>query len=105
MNTSHASFHDGDVGRGESDVSAAPLIAALESYLIHTRDANAIRSAIARWCNDVEQVSLEPQALLIQFKQVLDGLGSSEHSSRYEQWVDDRREMILMCIQEFYRDA
>lgn len=105
MNTSHASVREGDVGRNESNASMTPLVAALESYLMHTRDVDAIRAAIARWCSDVEQASLEPQALLVQFKQALDSFGSAEHPLRYEQWLDDRREIILMCIQEFYRDA
>lgn len=91
------------VGHAGSDMSSAPLIAALASYLTDTRDPHAIRDAIAQWCDDVTRMNLQPQVLLIQFKQVFDELTSSEQSEDYETRLADRRDMILMCIQEFYR--
>lgn len=103
MKTSDYSSPDSSSARIGPDTSDAPLVKAIESYA-QTRDAAAVRAAIARWCNHVEQTSLEPQTVLIQFKHVLDRLGVTEQSN-YDQRVADRREMILMCIQEFYREV
>lgn len=87
-----------------ADASVSALIDALTAYLVDRRDPVAMRAAIARWCHDVDQMKLEPQVLLVHFKQVLDALPVSEQSPNYDQRLADRREIIRMCIEEFYRE-
>lgn len=88
-----------------ADASSAPLLAALATYLVETRDVEEIRAAISRWCRDVEQANMQPEVLLVQFKALLGRLEASEQSSDVEQRIRDRREMISMCIEEFYRKS
>jgi hypothetical protein len=84
--------------------AADELIARLASYLVDTRNADDIRRAIATWQDDAVNAGLEVEQLLVQFKKVLLGMLPSQQSKNDVERLRDRRELILMCIEEFYRD-
>jgi hypothetical protein len=89
--------------RPSDSIGDRDLVDALALYLSVTRDRNDVRSAIATWRNDVINAGLQPETLLVHFKHILLGLTVAQQSTNYEERLSDRREMILMCIEEYFR--
>jgi hypothetical protein len=86
------------------DTATAALIGALANYLSDTHDKSEIRVAINAWRHDRVNAGLRPEQLLVEFKEILVDLSPGQYDRGYEQWLVDRREIILMCIEEYYRN-
>ena len=80
------------------------LVARLASYLVETRNADDVRRAIATWHHDAANAGLPPEQLLVRFKKVLLGMTPAQQAADYVKRLRDRRELILMCIEELNQD-
>ena len=92
--------------RPDSDVRPArdqTLLIALALYLGTTRNKSEVREAIHVWSHDVVNAGLQPERLLVDFKGLLDGMAVADRAPNILQRIADRREMITMCIEEYYR--
>jgi hypothetical protein len=81
------------------------LVGALATYLDAARDKEAIRRAIAEWSHDVAHHGAQPEQALIQFKTLLRRLSPGHESDDHEKRLADQRELILMCIEEYFSDG
>ena len=48
---------------------------------------------------------MQPEKLLIRFKRIMLGLTPAQQSADYYVLLEDRREMILMCIKEYFAES
>lgn len=80
------------------------LVGALASYLDTTRDRDAIRRVISEWSHDAAQRGVRPEQLLIQLKDVLRRLNTSQTAIELEKRLADQQELIAMCIEEYFSD-
>ncbi|HEY4307670.1 MAG TPA: hypothetical protein VGM82_24560 [Gemmatimonadaceae bacterium] len=87
---------------GDSDKA---LLLALAHYLAETRDKDEIRRGVAAWRADAAQAGAEPQQLLVAFKNILLELSIDQQADSHEQRLADQRELIALCIEEYYRPA
>ena len=78
------------------------LAGALAKQVGPSRDRDHVRSAISAWCRDVAGTRSKPEEILIQFKGILANLDRDRLSTDYEQRLEERREMIRMCIEEYF---
>ena len=85
--------------------AAATLMGALVKYVGPAHDKADVRRAINVWRHDAANAGLQPEKLLIQFKDVLRGVMPARGSRALDRWENDRREMIVMCIEEFFAGA
>jgi hypothetical protein len=85
------------------DSAESALLGALANYLSASHDKDDIRRAINVWSHDAINAGLQPEQLLVVFKNILVQLTPRQRSIGYERWLAARREMIVMCIEEYWR--
>src|SRR5687768_10010669 len=90
-------YNRDSVARSDEDRAVA---AAIASY-ISVPDASVVRPAIRKWLGGASVQQLPPEKMLIRFKDFLREVGGlpPERIIKHE---DRSRELILMCIEEYY---
>lgn len=89
----------------EHSAADAKLIGALAEYLGSTRDKDHVRRAIKAWGHDIVRLGMRPERVLIQFKDILSNLTLAQQATDDDVRLADRREIILMCIEEYFSEA
>ena len=94
--------NDGNAPTYSAPSADSRLIAALANYFGSARDKAGVRRAINAWRHDVVHTADEPERLLIQFKYILLGVTLAQESRTFDERMADRREVIRMCIEEYF---
>jgi hypothetical protein len=81
------------------------LVEALAQYLKGARNPDEVRRAINLWRHDVTNQGLSPERILVTFKNILLGLSPPRGIADRDRWVVDQRDVILMCIEEYFSSA
>ena len=83
------------------------LALALANYLRDSQSGNKeeVRCAIRAWRRDSAHRALQPEQLLVQFKRALATLPQNQWPADYDRLLMDRRDLIVICIEEYFSGA
>ena len=82
--------------------AVAALVAAVTELRAGRGDRSAVRAAIARWRRDEQNKDARPEQVLVAFKSVLEEMPSTRGYWSTEAGQTEYRELIRICIEEYY---
>ena len=82
--------------------AVAALVTAVTDHRAGRADRSAVRAAIARWRRDEQNRDARPEQVLVAFKSVLEDMPVARGYWATEAGQAEYRELIRICIEEYY---